>query len=71
VIAELRDGPDLVPLKRAAGDLGLTTEGLRRRLKRVGLGTRVGVRWFVPARVVVEMRRTAERAAEVLWGRRE
>jgi hypothetical protein len=64
-------GEELVTLKRAAGDLGLTTEGLRRRLKRVGLGTRVGVRWFVSAQVVVEMRHTAERAAKVLWGRRK
>jgi hypothetical protein len=71
VIAELRDGPDLVPLKRAAGDLGLTPEGLRRRLIRVGVGARIGARWFIPAQVVVEMRDTAERAEKVLWGRRE
>jgi hypothetical protein len=71
VIAELRDGPDLVPLKRAADHLGLTSEGMRRRLIRLGVGVRVGARWYIPARVVVEMRRTAERAAEVLWGRRE
>jgi hypothetical protein len=62
---------DLISLKAAAQDLGLSNEGLRRRLIRVGAGTRVGARWFIPAQVVVEMRDTAERAAKVLWGRRE
>jgi hypothetical protein len=64
-------GEELVPLKKAADDLGLSNEGLRRRLIRVGAGTRVGARWFIPAQVVVEMRDTAERAEKVLWGRRE
>jgi hypothetical protein len=64
-------GEELVTLKRAAGELGLTPEGLRRRLIRVGVGQRVGARWYIPARIVLEMRDTAKRAAEILWGRRE
>jgi hypothetical protein len=49
----------LIPLKCAAADLGLTTEGLRQRIIRLRKGVRLGGRWFVPEPVIADMRRAA------------
>jgi hypothetical protein len=38
---------DLIALKAAAQDLGLSVEGLRRRLLRLRQGVRRGSRWYV------------------------
>jgi hypothetical protein len=55
---------ELIPLKTAAYDLGLTPEGLRQRLIRLQKGVRCGGRWFIEAQLVDRMRQ----AAEVLGG---
>ena len=63
---QARNDPDLIPLKRASHSLNLTPEGLRRRLLRLGLGTRQGRRWYIAAHLIKEM----QRAAEILGGRK-
>jgi hypothetical protein len=50
---------ELIPLKRAAYDLGLTPEGLRLRLIRIGQGIRRNGRWYIEAARVEEMRNAA------------
>ena len=63
---QARNDPDLIPLKSAAYSLHLTPEGLRRRLLRLGVGTRHRGRWYIAARLIDDMRR----AAQILGGRK-
>ena len=47
---------EFVPLKAAAFDLSITSEGLRKRLIRIGRGHREGSRWFIPRDLLDAMR---------------
>jgi hypothetical protein len=53
---ETSNSSDFVPLKAAAFDLNITTEGLRKRLIRIGQGQRKGSRWFIPRDLLDAMR---------------